>query len=305
MNIIQTENLSKKFGSTIAVNSVSIHVKEGEIYGFLGLNGAGKTTTIRLLLGMIKPDSGSCSLFGQRPKQGSKIWNDIGYLVETSNAYPDLSVKENLEVIYRLRGLKDKRLMSEVIEKLKLTQYIDKKEKQLSLGNKQRLGLAKAIIHSPRLLILDEPINGLDPAGIVEIRENLKNLVRNQGTTIFLSSHILSEIAKLATRIGIIHEGTLVKEINTHELDNQIIKKLRINTIDNIKALQLLNDKGFNALISQDAVIETYDMKAILQPESIATLLVNEQIAPKLLKVIEEDLESYFLRVIDETTLEK
>ncbi|KPJ96407.1 MAG: bacitracin ABC transporter ATP-binding protein [Gammaproteobacteria bacterium SG8_11] len=305
MNIIQTENLTKKFGDTIAVDNVSIHIKKGEIYGFLGLNGAGKTTTIRLLLGMIKPDSGSGILFNQKPKQASEIWNDIGYLVETPHSYPNLTVTENLEVIYRLRGLKNISLINEVIKKLQLTRYKDQKEKYLSLGNKQRLGLAKALIHRPKLLILDEPVNGLDPAGIVEIREHLKDLVHNHNTTVFLSSHILSEIAKLATRIGIIHEGKLIKEINTNELDRQIIKKLLINTINNEKAIQLLKNNGFNASINKDAFIETSDSKAIQRPEDIATFLVNSRVALKQLNVVEEDLESYFLRLIGNPTSEE
>jgi ABC-2 type transport system ATP-binding protein len=194
MNIIQTYDLTKTFGDTVAVDHISINVREGEIYGFLGLNGAGKTTLIRLLLGMIKPDSGSISLFGQNAKQGSDIWNNVGYLVETPYAYPNLTVKENLEVFYQLRGLKDRKQIDKIISVLQLDQYKNKKAKYLSLGNSQRLGLAKALLHNPKLLILDEPINGLDPAGIVEVREFLKDLVKNHNTTIFLSSHILSEI---------------------------------------------------------------------------------------------------------------
>lgn len=304
MNIIETKEITKKYGNTIAVDNVSIHVKQGEIYGFLGLNGAGKTSLIRLLLGMIKPDSGSCMLFGEKPKQATEIWNNIGYLVETPSSYPNLTVFENLKVIYILRGLKDKILINNVIDKLQLTRYKDRKEKHLSLGNKQRLGLAKALIHRPKLLILDEPINGLDPAGIVEIREFLKDLVQNYNTTIFLSSHILSEIAKLATRIGIVHDGRLIKEINSLELEQQIIKKLSINTDNNIEAQQILINNGFNFKINKDNILETLDAIAIEQPENIATLLVNSKLPPNLLNVDEEDLESYFLRIIKQKTSE-
>ena len=186
MQIIQTSGLTKNFGKTRAVDMVTIHVREGEIYGFLGLNGAGKTTTIRLLLGMIRPDSGSIRLFGKTLKQGGEIWNDIGYLVETPYSYPDLTVAENLEVVFRLRGLAGKEKIEDIIRRLQLENYRDIKFRHLSMGNKQRLGLAKALIHGPRLLILDEPINGLDPAGIAEIRLFLKDLAENQNTTIFL-----------------------------------------------------------------------------------------------------------------------
>jgi len=300
MNIIQTENLTKKFGDFKAVDNVSINVRIGEIYGFLGLNGAGKTTTIRLLLGMIKPNAGSISLFGQSTKQAAKIWNDVGYLVETPYSYPDLTVKENLEVFHRLRGLKDKKLIDNVIDKLQLSQYKDKKAKYLSLGNCQRLGLAKALIHKPKLLILDEPINGLDPAGIVEIREFLKDLVHNHNTTIFLSSHILSEISKVATRIGIVHEGKLVKEINTNELEHQIIKKLCVKTGDNRKAIDILADKKIIFNATGNDIIETTNIDVIKQPEIISEILANSRIPLKMLNVVEEDLETYFLRIINQ-----
>ncbi len=298
MNIIQTYNLAKTFGDTVAVDHISINVREGEIYGFLGLNGAGKTTLIRLLLGMIKPESGSILLFGQNPKQGSDVWNKVGYLVETPYSYPNLTVKENLEVFYQLRGLNDRKQIDKIIGVLQLDQYKNKKAKHLSMGNNQRLGLAKALIHNPKLLILDEPINGLDPAGIVEVREFLKDLVKNHNTTIFLSSHILSEISKVATRIGIVHEGKLIKEINTNELEDQIIKKLCVNTNENQKALQILNENGFKASINGNGLIESTEIDAIQQPELISALLVNNNLPPKMISVFEEDLEAYFLRMI-------
>jgi ABC-2 type transport system ATP-binding protein len=299
MNIIQTEKLTKKFGETIAVDAVSINVREGEIYGFLGLNGAGKTTTIRLLLGMIKPDSGTISLFGQHPKQGSQLWNNVGYLVETPFSYPNLTVLENLEVFYHLRGLKDRSQINRIITVLQLEQYKNRKAKYLSLGNSQRLGLAKALIHNPELLILDEPINGLDPAGIVEIREYLKELVHHHNTSIFLSSHILSEISKVATRIGIVHNGKLIKEINTNELENQIIKRLFINTRDNTIALKILREKDFIFSINEEGFIESAEQKAIEQPEIITTILVNNGFPPGMVNVVVEDLETYFLRMIE------
>jgi ABC-2 type transport system ATP-binding protein len=298
MNVIQTEKLTKKFGDTVALDEVSIHVREGEIYGFLGLNGAGKTTAIRLLLGMIKPDAGTIALFGQTAKQAAPIWNEVGYMVETPCSYPNLSVRENLEVCYRLRGLKDKKQIDKMIAVLQLGQYEHKKAKFLSLGNNQRLGLAKALLHNPKLLILDEPINGLDPAGIVEIREFLKDLVKNHATTIFLSSHILSEIAKVATRIGIVHQGKLIKEINTKDLEHQITKKLCVNTADNQKALQFLNGKDFIFAANDSGFLESEEPKAIVQPELISTLLVNAGLPPKMIRVVEEDLEAYFLRII-------
>lgn len=299
MNLIQTTNLTKRFGDTVAVDNISINVKQGEIYGFLGLNGAGKTTTIRLALGLIKPDSGVCKLFGIEPKQSSKIWNDIGYLIETPHSYPDLSVLENLQVICKLRGISDKNQIDGIIDRLNLGPYKYRKEKNLSLGNKQRLGLAKALIHHPKLLILDEPINGLDPAGIVEIRELLKELATHRQTTIFLSSHILSEIGKLASRIGIIHKGKMIKEINSSELHEQIIKKLCISTHDNQKAVDILHEKGYKASMNNE-IIELFSRNALIKSEEIATLLVHHHVPPKQLFIFEEELEHYFLRIIKE-----
>lgn len=165
MELIATEVLTKIYGPTTAVDEVSIRVQEGETYGFLGLNGAGKTTLIRMLLGMIRPDRGEVRLFGQTLDSSFKAWNDIGYLVETPYSYPNLSVLENLKVYYHLRQLHDPGLITRIMDRLKLGVYRDRKAAHLSLGNQQRLGLAKALMHEPKLLILDEPINGLDPRG--------------------------------------------------------------------------------------------------------------------------------------------
>jgi ABC-2 type transport system ATP-binding protein len=275
MEIIRTNSLTKYFGTTPASDSISIHVKEGEIYGFLGLNGAGKTTLIRMLLGMIKPDNGNVNLFGKQVTSQFDQWNDIGYLVETPYSYPNLSVTENL----------------------KLTIYKDKKAKVLSLGNQQRLGLAKALMHHPKLLILDEPINGLDPEGIVEVRELLKDLARN-GSTVFLSSHILGEISKVANRIGIIHEGKLVKELTTKELTDQLIKKIIVKTSDSTKALQELLNSNYNAVLTDNDEIEVTNSEAIANPENISKLLVEKYLPPKQVYLFTEDLEMYFLRTI-------
>ena len=175
VEIIKTENLTKVYGKLPAVDSVSLSVKQGEIFGFLGLNGAGKTTTIRMLLGMIKPSSGACYLKGKKVNPGNlEIWKDVGYIVETPHSYPELTVKDNLEIFRLLRGIEDKNTVDWIIENLRLGRYASKKVKHLSLGNAQRLGIAKALIHKPEILILDEPTNGLDPAGVVEVRELLK-----------------------------------------------------------------------------------------------------------------------------------
>lgn len=298
MEVIQTNSLSKRFGATLAVNNISVHVKQGEIYGFLGLNGAGKTTLIRMLLGMIKPDSGTISLFGKPITSKSQNRNDIGYLVEMPYSYPNLSVYENLKVIGKLRHLTDKNAIENIIEKLKLTKYKNTPAQTLSLGNQQRLGLAKALIHEPKLLILDEPINGLDPEGIVQVRNLLIELAQ-KGSTIFLSSHILGEISKLAHRIGIIHEGKLIKELTTDELSNQIIKKILVQTTDNQKALHYLQNSNYSAVQTNTDEIEISSPQAVAHPEHISKLLTECGLPPKQIFLFTEDLEMFFLRTIN------
>jgi len=298
--VISTENLTKYFANVHAVESVSLKVRKGEIYGFLGLNGAGKTTTIRMLMGMIRPTVGSAFLFGEKVNAGScSLWERVGYLVETPSSYPELTVWGNLEIIRRLRQMPDKKAVEAVIDKLRLTSYRDIKAKNLSSGNAQRLGLAKALLHHPDILILDEPANGLDPAGIVEIRELFSDLASNYGVTIFISSHILGEISKFATRIGIIHEGRLMRELNTDQLERLLDKRLVVNAHDKEAAKSKLINHGYLVSLSKDGNLEVTEHDAINHPEKVASILVQAGLPPTLLKVEEEDLESYFLRTIE------
>ncbi len=302
--VISTEKLTKKFNDVLAVSEISLHVSKGEIYGFLGLNGAGKTTTIRMLLGMISPTKGEAFINGQKVHAGStELWKKTGYLVEMPFSYPNLTVRENLEIIRRLRFIKDKNAVASVMEKLRLTEYANRKTRNLSLGNAQRLGVAKALMHNPEILILDEPANGFDPAGICEIREMLLDLARNQGVTIFISSHILGEISKLANRIGIIHRGVLICELNTQQLEQLCQKRLKVNTRDNERALAILEGNGIAAHRNGDGMLEILKDDMILRPEVVSSLLVSNQVPLLLLNVVEEDLESYFLRTIKTTEM--
>ena len=300
-SIIRTENLTKHFGSIHAVENVTLEVGKGEIYGFLGPNGAGKTTTIRMLLGMMSPTAGSAFLLGKKVSTRScDLWERVGYLVETPYSYPELTVWENLEIIRRLRRIPDKKLVDTVIDKLRLTSYRNRKAGYLSSGNAQRLGLAKALLHSPDILILDEPASGLDPAGIVETRELFKNLASAQEVTIFISSHILGEISKFATEIGIIHEGRLMQEVRADQLEHLLKKRLVIDTHDKEAARIALVSEGYSVNVSKEGFLEIVDKKAINHPEEVATILVYAGMPPTMLKVEEENLESYFLRTIGE-----
>ena len=298
--IIETDNLSKYYGRLKSVDNVSLGVKKGEIYGFLGLNGAGKTTTIRLLLGMVNPSSGKAYINGIKVSRNeNRLWEKVGYLVEIPYAYPELTVKENLRLFSKLRMIGDSDAVDEIIDKLALKEYENIKARHLSQGNAQRLGIAKALIHNPDVIFLDEPANGLDPAGIVEIRELLKNLAQKHGKTIFISSHILAEISKIADCIGIIHNGKLVKEIDESQLENERTKKLVISTRNNSSAFQILEQAGYNVEREDSGLLVIYDNEAINFPEKISVLLVERNQPPFLLKVEEEELENYFLRIIE------
>lgn len=296
---IETHNLVKRYGDVTAVDGISLRVAPGEIYAFLGLNGAGKTTTISLLLGMVKPTSGDACVLGTRIRVGGrKPWESVGYLVETPHAYPELTVRENLEVMRRLRPGTERQAVSRVIERLRLSPYADRRAATLSRGNAQRLGLAKALLHEPELLILDEPANGLDPAGIVEIRKLLIELAREQGVTVFMSSHILGEVSRLADRIGIIHQGQLIQELNATELQRDRRRRLMIRTRNCEAARTVLVSAGLSAELLPHDVIEVRDNGALQRPDDVATRLVNAGHAPTMLNVEQEDLEQYFLRLV-------
>lgn len=296
---IEASGLTKRFGNFIAVNDLSLNIRRGEIYGFLGLNGAGKTTTIRMLLGMIRPSAGTVSLFGAKVEPGQKgIWQRVGYMVETPHAYPDLTVRENLEISRRLRQLKDAGSVENIIGRMGLAQYANRRALVLSLGNAQRLGLAKALIHHPDLLLLDEPANALDPAGIVEVRKLLLGLAQNDGVTVFISSHILSEVAKLATRIGVVHQGRLVKELTAAELTEAEQQRLMVDVMDIIAAQAVLAKSGILARLEGKNSLVITDKSAMQHPEKIATLLVEAGCPPSRLVIEQKDLESYFLELV-------
>ncbi|MEZ4726613.1 MAG: ABC transporter ATP-binding protein [Caldilineaceae bacterium] len=296
---IRTEGLSKSYGAVRAVDGVNLRVRPGEIYGFLGLNGAGKTTTIRTLLGMIRPSAGQVEVLGQPVgRDGRGPWRQVGHLVEAPAAYPELTVRENLEIARRLYGVTDKQAMPHVMERLGLAPYADRKAGTLSMGNLQRLGLARALLHEPALLILDEPANGLDPAGVVEIRELLRRMAHEQGVTIFMSSHILTEVDRLATRIGIIHQGRLVEELDAKQVEGLRAQRLEIGARDLAAAYQVLASTAYSATLKvEDERILLCDPQAVAAPDEVARLLVNAGTPPTRLAVVQENLEEHFLQL--------
>jgi ABC-2 type transport system ATP-binding protein len=300
MNLpIETEHLGKRYGDVAAVSDLSLRVTEGEIYAFLGLNGAGKTTTIRMLLGMIKPTTGSARVLQTRVRMGRREpWASVGYLVEIPYAYPELSVYENLEVARRLHPGTPPEAVGRIIERLELAAYADRRAGTLSQGNAQRLGLAKALLHDPKLLILDEPANGLDPAGIVEIRSLMLELTRERGVTVFMSSHILAEVSRLARRIGIIHQGCLLQEIDVDDLERNRRRRLLLRARDVETARRVLSAAGRPTEVLPDGTIELRDASSVDRPDEVNRLLVQAGVAPTQLMVEEEELEQYFLRLV-------
>jgi len=296
---IQTWGLSKRYGDVRAVDAVDLRVDRGEVYGFLGLNGAGKTTTNRALLGMIRPSAGGVSLFGEPIGPGGRgPWRRVGHLVETPAAYPELTVRENLEVARRLHGVADASATARAIDRFGLAAYADRRAGTLSLGNLQRLGLARALLHEPELVVLDEPANGLDPAGVVEVRQFLSALAREQGVTIFMSSHILAEVDRLATRIGIIHKGRLIEELDIGELEPRRARRLAVDVRDRAAARTALEVAGYAVhRVDEDGSFVLDESCALEAPDEVARVLVAAGTPPIRLAVEQDDLEQHFLRL--------
>ncbi len=294
---ISAQGLAKSYGPVKAVVKVDLELRCGEIYGFLGRNGAGKTTTIRMLLGLIRPSAGKISILGASLGEDREgVLSRVGYLVESPTAYPNLTVRENLEIQRRLLGARAS-AVDEIIRLLKLDEYTVRLAGRLSLGNKQRLSLARALLHDPELLILDEPANGLDPAGIVEIRSLLRRLADERGTTVFMSSHLLDEVEHLADRVGIVHEGRLIEEVDFSELRENGRLAIEIGVDDVERAERVLRDElGLVGLSrSGEASLRVTDRAA--KPAPIARALVGAGIALERLVPMEEDLEQHFMRL--------
>lgn len=306
--VITVRDVSKRYGQVVAVDDVTLDVQPGEVYALLGLNGAGKTTLIRMLLGMVRPTTGRLEVTGQRVGDRS-VWSQVGYLVESPSAYPELTVRENLEVVRRLRKVDDHSCVNDAIDLFGLRPYAGRRARALSLGNVQRLGLAKAFLHRPSLLLLDEPVNSLDPAGVVEVRDMLVDLARNHGVTVFLSSHRLAEVARVATRIGVLHQGRLVDEFDADALASRVRARLEVGARDIVRAAAALREAGFEARDSAaggavpagSRMLVLDDIKALEHPELVASALVRGGEPPTRIAVVEEDLEKYFLRLVTST----
>ena len=297
---IGTRALTHRFGRLTALDQVDLTVETGQIYGFLGRNGAGKTTLIRAVLGLIAPTAGEVTVLGHRVRSGHtppSVWARIGYLVEGPGLYPQLTVVEHLRLAAGYRRLPAS-AVGAAMDRLDLGRYAAMPARALSMGNRQRLGLALALLHRPPLLVLDEPVNGLDPAGVVDIREMLRSL-SGEGVTVFMSTHLISEVARLADRVGIIHAGRLLEELSRDRLDAAAGERFvaRFPAPEQARAgVAALSAVGVGASADGCALVST-SPEAIAQPDRIATRLVTSGAAPTYLAVEHEDLEEYFLRL--------
>jgi len=295
MDIIKTNQLTRKYGKQYAVNNVNLNVKEGSIYGFLGPNGAGKSTTIRMFLGLIKPTKGSVQILGKDlTKHRMEILSKVGSLVEAPSYYGHLTGYENLEAARRLLGAPKNRI-TEVLNIVRLNKAADKKVKNYSLGMKQRLGIATALLNKPKLLILDEPTNGLDPAGIQEIRELIKSMPKHDNMTVIISSHLLSEIEQMADQVGIINKGELIFQDSINVLKEKSKPKLHIGVNHAEKALTFLKEQGYHAKLTDTRIIME-DADPVFA-EKINYTLLSEGFRVNRLEEVKRSLEDIFIEL--------
>ena len=303
MNILQTQAISKTYRKTKAVSAVSLTIQEGDIYGFIGKNGAGKTTLIRMITGVAEPTSGSFSLFGLTdPKEVIRARSQIAAVVESPALHLNLSAYDNLKMQCVLLGIKGnhKEVIEKVLTKVDLLSLLvdrKKKAKNFSLGMRQRLGIAMALVNNPKFLILDEPNNGLDPEGIKDMRILLQRLNQEDGLTILVSSHILTELSKLATRYGFIDKGKLLKEITSDELAKQSRTALLIQPSDLQGAIKALKEASINDVEVEGKMLRVY---TDFTSSKLVMLLAKASIEVETIVQVRDDLETFFMNMIAE-----
>lgn len=296
--VIETKNLTKQYGTQKSVANLNIHVRRGRIYGLLGRNGAGKTTTMKMLLGLAKPTTGEV-LIWEKPLRGNerKLLPRIGSLIEAPGFYPNLTATENMRIFAALRGVPNSHAIKDALDLVDLP-YKDKKLfSQYSLGMKQRLAIALAIMHDPELLILDEPINGLDPIGIAEVRSFIRRLCDEKEKTILISSHILSEISLLADDIGIIDKGVLLEEESLAELEEKSSKYIHFTVSDTAQAARILeqvfDEKQFSVQDDHNILLYNFDLSVT----KIVDVFVRNGLEVSEAHTCEDSLEDYFKRI--------
>ena len=301
--ICQTMNLSKKYKDSYVLKNINLTLNKGEIYGLIGGNGAGKTTLLRMITGLSYPTEGTIVLMGEtESEEMNKRRNHIGCIIDSPSLYLDMTAEQNLEAHRIQRGIPGKSSITQVLELVHLSDTKKKKVKQFSLGMKQRLALAVALLGEPKLLILDEPTNGLDPVGIVEFRQLIQRINKDYGTTILISSHILSELYQTATKFGVMHQGSLISEISEKELDDACKKHLYIMVSDTNKAVTIIEETLHTQAyrIGQDNSIKLYDY--LDNSRLVSSTLMSNGIHIDEISVRGEDLSSYYLKLIGGVT---
>ena len=296
MEIVQTQGLCKRYGDAMRVRELALSVPEGTVYGFLGPNGAGKSTTLKMILGLAHPTAGQITVFGQplTAKNRLSILRDVGSLIESPSYYGHLTGEENLRIVQTLRGAPERNI-AEVLQIVRLTEQKDKKVAHYSLGMKQRLGLASALLGFPKLLILDEPTNGLDPAGIQEMRELICELPKQFGMTVLVYSHLLSEIDQMADVVGIIANGELVFQDRLERLHARSRRNLALRTSNNAVAGEWLSRMGIAAEVQEDYLLLPYLEDAAVR--QVGRALVGQGIDLLRLELRENSLEDIFLEL--------
>lgn len=297
--VMETSRLTKSFAGKAAVNNVSMHIKKGEIYGFLGPNGAGKTTVMKLAANLIKPESGEVKLFGEPITPDShEIYKRMGAIIEYPAFYDRLTARENMELHLRYMGYHSEKAIPEAMELAGLADTGRKQVKDFSLGMKQRLGIARAIATKPEFLMLDEPINGLDPIGINDLRKLFKILSREMGVTLFISSHILKEIEQIADTVGVIDNGLLRDEVSMDSVRGSMKAFISIKTDEITKASYVLSHQlGIsNFKVMDEASIRIYDTH--LSQKEIAKVLVMNEVSLEAVTSESTSLEDFFLKIV-------
>lgn len=296
--VIETHEVSKKYKTRYAVNKVSIRVKKGAIYGLIGRNGAGKTSLIKMLVGLSSKDEGTIKLFGE--EDNLKMRSRIGCSIENPCLYPKMSAYENLEYYRKLFGIVDKDIVDKTLQIIGLDNVGNKKTRNFSLGMKQRLALGIALLGNPDVLILDEPLNGLDPTGIRELRELFLKLNREKGVTIIISSHILGELSRVATDYGVIDKGTLVEQFSKEELEHRCRRCIKIKSPDITKVCAILETKlktkEYDVL--QDGTVRLFEY--IEEPEKVNRVLFEHGASIQSFGAVSEDLEDYFMQLMNQ-----
>ncbi len=294
--LLQTRALTKQYGRHRAVDQVSMHIKKGAIYGFIGRNGAGKTTTLRMISGLASPTAGEIELFGCRGRELSRIRSRVGCLIEGPGLYGSMSARDNLKMKCMLLGVYKRGYEEELLDIVGLGGVGKKPVKRYSLGMKQRLGIALALVGEPDLLVLDEPINGLDPQGIAEVRDTVLKLNRERNMTILISSHILEELSKIATDYGIIHNGTLLQELTNEELMEKCSERLEVTLDDPERAVPVMDRLGIKRYQVADRE-HIYIFERLEESAALNMAFAKAGIPVRGISVTNEELETYFLKL--------